>query len=236
MEVNLVGTVNLCRACASLEKPLERFVFASSGGVFGPRSNYGDAGVEANDPYLPHSLYGYWKIGGEGIAQAFQQETGISTVSLRLATTYGPGRDRGYTAAGTRALKAVALGIPFAIPYKGSEHYHFVDDVGAGFGCAAFHPFTGYEAFNLRGETHTVEQFLDLLHATAESCGVGDRFKVSVASDAEETPFVYDLNAESAVAAFPKMPLTDLREGLRVSLEYYLTAAEAGELRNTDLD
>jgi len=235
MEVNLVGTVNLCRACASLDKPLERFVFASSGGVFGPRSTYGSAGVQPNDPYLPHSLYGYWKIGGEGVAQAFHQETGVPTASLRLATTYGPGRDLGYTAAGTRALKAVALGVPFAIPYKGSEHYHYVNDVGAGFGCAALHPFSGHEAFNLRGETRTVEQFLELLHETAGAFGIADQCKVHVASDAEETPFVYELNADSAVAAFPEMPLTNIKEGLRISLKYYLAAAEAGELSTSDL-
>ncbi len=235
LEVNLVGTINLFRACVSLEQPLERFVFASSGGVFGPRSTYGENGVQADDPYLPHSLYGYWKIAGEGVAQAFHQETGTTTVSLRLATTYGPGRDLGYTAAGTRALKAVALGVPFAIPYKGSEHYHFVDDVGAGFGCATLHSFDGYGAFNLRGESRTVEQFLDLLSETAEACGVHDRFKVSIAPDAEVTPFVYDLNADLTEVAFPEMPLTNLRAGLRRSLTYYLEAFDRNELGQGDL-
>jgi nucleoside-diphosphate-sugar epimerase len=235
LEVNLIGTANLCKACASLETPLERFVFASSGGVFGPRSTYGEDGVLPNDPYLPHSLYGYWKIAGEGIAQAFQQETGTPTISLRLATTYGPGRDRGYTAAGTRALKAVALGIPFVIPYSGCEHYHFVSDVGAGFGCAALHPFSGYGAFNLRGETQTIEQFIDLLRETAAACGVAERFQVSVDPDAEETPFVYELNAETAEETFPEMPLTDLRVGLRASLTYYLGRIERGELSESDL-
>ncbi|MGE4550714.1 MAG: NAD-dependent epimerase/dehydratase family protein, partial [Opitutales bacterium] len=210
LEVNLVGTINLCKACASLEHPLHRFVFASSGGVFGPRSMYGKEGVQADDAYLPHSLYGYWKIAGEGIGRAFEQETGTPTVSLRLATTYGPGRDRGYTAAGTRAIKAIALGEPFVIPYTGSEHYHFVDDVGAGFGCATFQPFKGYGAFNLRGETRTIEQFLDMLRNTAEGFGVRDRFKVSISPDAEKTPFVYGLSSDTTMAAFPEMPLTDL--------------------------
>ena len=235
LEVNLVGTINLFKACASLTNVLERFVFASSGGVFGPRSMYGVDGVQPDDAYLPHSLYGYWKIAGEGISRAFAQETGIPTVSLRLATTYGPGRDRGYTAAGTRAIKAVALGERFVIPYAGSEHYHFVDDIGAGFGCAALHPFTGYEAFNLRGETRTVEQFLDLLRETAESCGVGDRFKVSISPDAETTPFVYELSSDTAEAVFPQMPLTDLEDGLRESLHHYLEAVERGELHPSDL-
>ena len=67
LEVNLVGTANLFRACSEeLKKPLERFVFASSGAVYGPRSLYGPKGVCPEDPYQPFNLYGYWKIAGEG--------------------------------------------------------------------------------------------------------------------------------------------------------------------------
>jgi len=232
LEVNLVGTANLFRACSEeLKKPLERFVFASSGAVYGPRSLYGPKGVRPEDPYQPFNLYGYWKIAGEGMAQAFHQATGAPTVSLRLATTYGPGRDRGFTAAGTHALKAVALGVPFEVPYKGHEHYHFSPDVGAGFGCAVLHPFSGYGAFNLRGQSQRIEAFLELLRQTASDRGLSERFKVSISPDAEETPFVYDLNDDSAVSAFPRMPLTDLQQGISESLDFFLGAAEEGKSR-----
>jgi nucleoside-diphosphate-sugar epimerase len=236
LEVNLVGTANLFRACSEeLKKPLERFVFASSGAVYGPRSLYGPKGVCPEDPYQPFNLYGYWKIAGEGMAQAFQQATGAPTVSLRLATTYGPGRDRGFTAAGTHALKAVALALPFEIPYKGHEHYHFSPDVGAGFGCAVLHPFSGYGAFNLRGQSQRIEDFLELLRQTADNRSLSERFKVSISPDAEETPFVFDLNDDSAVSAFPLMPLTNLRQGISDSLDFFLGAAERGEISGADL-
>ena len=236
LEVNLVGTANLFRACSEeLKKPLERFVFASSGAVYGPRSLYGPKGVRPEDPYQPFNLYGYWKIAGEGMAQAFHQATGAPTVSLRLATTYGPGRDRGFTAAGTRAMKAVALGLPFEIPYKGHEHYHFSPDVGAGFGCAVLHPFSGYGAFNLRGASQRIEDFLELLRQTASDRGLSEQYKITISPDAEETPFVYDLNDESTVTAFPHMPLTDLRQGIVESLDFFLGAAERGEISAADL-
>jgi nucleoside-diphosphate-sugar epimerase len=236
LEVNLVGTANLFRACSEeLKKPLERFVFASSGAVYGPRSLYGPKGVCPEDPYQPFNLYGYWKIAGEGMAQAFQQATGAPTVSLRLATTYGPGRDRGFTAAGTHALKAVALALPFEIPYKGHEHYHFSPDVGAGFGCTVLHPFSGYGAFNLRGQSQRIEDFLELLRQTADNRSLSERFKVSISPDAEETPFVFDLNDDSAVSAFPLMPLTNLRQGISDSLDFFLGAAERGEISAADL-
>jgi nucleoside-diphosphate-sugar epimerase len=236
LEVNLVGTANLFRACSEeLKKPLERFVFASSGAVYGPRSLYGPKGVCPEDPYQPFNLYGYWKIAGEGMAQAFQQATGAPTVSLRLATTYGPGRDRGFTAAGTHALKAVALGLPFEIPYKGHEHYHFSPDVGAGFGCAVLHPFSGYGAFNLRGQSQRIEDFLELLRQTAGNRGLSEQYKITISPDAEETPFVYELNEESTVSTFPHMPLTNLRQGISDSLDFFLAAAERGEISAADL-
>ena len=87
------------------------------------------------------------------MAQAFQQASEVSTVSLLLlATTYGPGRDRGFTAAMT-VIKSVVNHEPYEIPYRGKENYHFSFDVGAGFARATLDPFSGYGVYNLLGET-----------------------------------------------------------------------------------
>ena len=235
LEVNLLGTANLLKLCAELEHPLQRFVFASSGAVYGPRALYGQEGVMPDDPYKPFSLYGYWKIAGEGMAQAFHHAQKVPTVSLRLATTYGPGRDRGFTAAATNALKAVALGLPYEIPYRGFEHYHFSLDVGAGFGCALLRDFAGYGAFNLPGKSLAIEVFLERVRQAAEEKGIADRFHVAMAPDSKETPFVYDLNADSTMKAFPDMPLTAIDQGIDKSLDYFLGAVEEGGLTPEDL-
>ena len=220
MEVNLLGTAYLFRACGELERPLDRLVFASSSAVNGPRSLYGPEGVRPEDPYQPFNLYGYWKVAGEGMAQAFHQASGSSTVSLRLATTYGPGRDRGFTAAMTSAMKAVAKGESFEIPYRGKEHYHFSHDVGAGFARAVIDPFEGYGTFNLRGETRPVDDFLKVLREQAGKLGM-DAGGVTYSGDAEETPFVYGLNDEATREAFPQMPRTALADGIRQSLQFF---------------
>jgi len=220
LEVNLLGTAYLFKACGELDQPLERFVFASSSAVNGPRSLYGPEGVRPEDPYQPFNLYGYWKVAGEGMAQAFHQATQSSTVSLRLATTYGPGRDRGFTAAMTSAMKSVAKGESFEIPYRGKEHYHFSHDVGAGFARAVIDPFEGYGTFNLLGETRPVDDFLAVLRAQAGKLGM-DAGGVSYSDDAEETPFVYGLNDEATRSAFPKMPKTSLEDGIRQSLNFF---------------
>jgi nucleoside-diphosphate-sugar epimerase len=220
LEVNLLGTAYLFRACGELDQPLERFVFASSSAVNGPRSLYGPDGVRPEDPYQPFNLYGYWKVAGEGMAQAFHQASGSSTVSLRLATTYGPGRDRGFTAAMTSAMKAVAKGEPFEIPYRGKEHYHFSHDVGAGFARAVIDPFEGYGTFNLLGETRPVDDFLAVLREQSGKLGM-DAGGVNYSEDADATPFVYGLNDETTREAFPKMPKTALEDGIRQSLEFF---------------
>jgi nucleoside-diphosphate-sugar epimerase len=154
------------------------------------------------------------------MAQAFHQESEVATVSLRLATTYGPGRDRGFTAAMTSALKAVAKGESFEIPYRGKENYHFSYDVGAGFARAVVDPFSGYGVFNLLGQTCSVDDFLEIINDKAKEMGLTN-FQLKYADKSDDTPFIYDLNCESTRHTFPKMPLTEIREGIRISLDYF---------------
>ena len=220
LDINVLGTAYLFQACVQLNRPLERFVFASSSAVNGTRSLYGKDGVRPEDPYHPFNLYGYWKVAGEGMAQAFHQASGVSTVSLRLATTYGPGRDRGFTAAMTSAMKAVVKGEPFEVPYRGKEHYHFSLDVGAGFARAAIDPFSGSGVFNLLGQTYAIEDFISTISEEAVHFEF-DEPKIKFSDDAEMSPFIYDLNDEATKEAFPRMPFTSLNEGVRQSLAYF---------------
>ena len=226
LDVNVTGTANLMRSAAALGSRLQRLVFASSAAVYGPRSAYPAETVTEDCSYLPPNLYGYWKTAGEGMAQAFHRETGIPTVSLRLATTYGPGRDKGLTSAPTDALRAAAGTRPFEMPYQGREHYHFVTDVGAGFAESALAPFDGYGVFNLRGTTVDGLDFLDLIHTVAGEMGLPEP-DLSIAADAQVMPFVCDLDDTAAVRAFPGMPLTPLRDGIRTSLEYFCSHRES---------
>ena len=157
------------------------------------------------------------RTAGEGIAQAFHMETGTPTVSLRLGTTYGPGRDQGFTSAPTTALKAAAANRDYALPYHGREHYHYVRDVAAGFAEACLAPFDGLGVFNLRGETVTVAEFAAKVDARTEA-------RVTIAADAVPIPFVSDLDSADTEAAFPGMPLTPLDEGIDQSLDVFRRA------------
>ncbi|MEM7011149.1 MAG: NAD(P)-dependent oxidoreductase [Verrucomicrobiota bacterium] len=221
MEINVEGTHHLLRAAAKLGEQLKRFVFASSAAVYGPRSSYAGPTVKEDSGLLPPNLYGHWKIAGEGATQAFHAETQISAVSLRLATTYGPGRDRGLTSAPTTALKHAASGREFAMPYTGREHFHFVDDVGAAFAISATAEFNGYDAFNLRGVSTETGDFLSTLESKLKDLQLPES-KITIAEDAFPAPFVCDLDESRICARFPQMPRTALAAGVQKSLEFFL--------------
>lgn len=230
MEINVGGTANLFRTAAEVGS-VKRFVAASSAAVYGARALYPGASIVETDPMKPSHLYGYWKVCGEGMAEAFHMETGIPTVSLRIATTYGPGRDQGMTSAPTTAVKAVALGVPYAIPYDGREHYHFVGDVASAFCESAIAPFEGLGVFNVRGITTPVSEFVARLRAAAEARDLGSQFQVKIADEPAAFPFASDLDDRAVTNAFPRMTCTDLSEGIDESLARFLQMVETGVLR-----
>jgi len=229
LHVNVGGTQVLLETAERLPSPLQRFVFASSAAVYGPRSLYPGPLVHENDALQPPNRYGVWKLAGEHLCRLFAQRSGVPTVCLRLNTTYGKGRDRGRTAAPTTAMKHVAAGAarrePFSMPYRGRENYHFVEDVGASFATVATAPLEGFSAFNIRGTTVEVAAFLALIEQVAAQLGIASSCKLGIASDATENLFVSDLDDRAIQARFPNLPFTPLAEGVRRSLLEFQRAA-----------
>lgn len=223
MEVNVGGTMALLEAAEALGDRLERFVFASSAAVYGPRSLYAGASVAETERLAPPNLYGVWKVAGEELCRLFHERSGVATVCLRLNSTYGKGRDQGMTAAVTHAMRAVARGEAFRMPYRGRENYHYVGDVGAHFAAAALRDFDGFGAFNIRGETIEVADFLARIRATAE--GLGHAADLGFVDEPAENLFVCDLDEHKVQAALGELPRTSIEDGIRSTLEHF--AAEA---------
>jgi len=227
LRINVGGTQALLEACERLDRSLQRFVFASSAAVYGPRSFYPGPTIAENDPLRPPNRYGTWKTAGEHLCRLFHERSGVPTVCLRLNTTYGPGRDRGMTSAVTTAMRTVAEGeqrgsaIPFRMPYRGRENYHYVEDVGAHFAITASEPFDGFAALNIRGETVAIEEFLARIAAVAAELGLADYVDLGVADDARANLFVSDLDDAAISRHFPTTPRTPLTEGIRKSLSRF---------------
>ncbi|MCR9245107.1 MAG: NAD(P)-dependent oxidoreductase [bacterium] len=226
LRINVGGTLNVLDAAESAGS-VERFVFASSAAVYGLRERYPTATVTESAELAPPNLYGAWKVAGEHLAQQFAERTGIATVALRLNTTYGPGRDRGMTAAVTHAMKSVARGMrtgtaePYRMPYGGRENYHYVEDVAAHFSQCTVQTFDGYGVFNIRGRTMPVSEFLDTIAEVAASFGHPDAVDLGIAEDAAPSPFVCDLDETAVTATFAELPRTDLRAGIERTLRAF---------------
>lgn len=233
-DVNVVGTMNLFGLSKALD--LERFVFASSGAVYGKRAIYPGLTVQEHETLAPPNLYGVWKVAGEHLAALFYEETNTSTISLRLNTTFGPGRDRGKTSALTVALKTIALGavenraIPFRMPYGGRENYHYVEDVGAHFAGVCVLPFEGIGAFNIKGKTIEIQTFLDIATQIADELGMKDACDLGIVENAEPNLFICDLDHSAISDKFPSLPRTEIEDGIRKSLITFRDQAAKGEL------
>ena len=234
VEINVTGTLNLFSVAEKLDN-VDRFVFASSAAVYGKRSMYPGDIVGEGETLAPPNYYGVWKVAGEHLAALFHERSSIPTVSLRLNTTYGPGRDRGKTSAPTVALKSIAKGafegttIPFSMPYGGRENYHYVEDVGAHFAGVCMLPFEGCDSFNIKGKTIPIAEFLATAKDVAGEMGISG-IALDIEDGAAPNLFICDLDDQKVDNAFPGLPRTEIKDGIRKSLEMFRQHAEAGKL------
>lgn len=229
LQINLAGTQNLIEAIKARRPSLQRLVFASSVAVYGPRSAYPGPKVSMLAEPAPVNVYGVWKLAGEQISRLFSLETGIPTVSLRPGALFGPGRDAGLTAAPTTAMKSVALGRPYEIPFRSRQDYLYAPDVGAAFGIAATAPFTGYGVFTLPSHTVDTAEIIATIGRAASATGLAANFHVTAGT--AEVPFICDLDYEPFLKTFPQAPHTPLAQAIQESLQVFNTQRERGWLK-----
>ncbi|MGA8047338.1 MAG: NAD-dependent epimerase/dehydratase family protein [Dermatophilaceae bacterium] len=81
---NVLSTQRLLEAVA--DRPIDRFVYASSSSVYGPNSGT----MHESSVLAPLSPYGVSKLAGECLVGAYAQERQLPAVSLRFFSVYGP--------------------------------------------------------------------------------------------------------------------------------------------------
>ena len=115
---NLVATQRLLEACAA--STVRRFVFASSSSVYG---NAGEAAVAEGAPRRPVSPYGLTKAACEDLVDVYRRHSGLSAVSLRYFTVYGP-RQRPEMAFAS-FISRIAAGLPVTVFGDGAQTRDF---------------------------------------------------------------------------------------------------------------
>ena len=123
---NLVATQRLLEA--SLRSGPARFVFASSSSVYG---HVGDQPARESDRPAPVSPYGLTKAACEELVAVYRRVHGLSAVSLRYFTAYGP-RQRPDMAFAS-FIRAVLSGRPLRVLGNGNQtrEFTYVADVVA---------------------------------------------------------------------------------------------------------
>lgn len=121
---NVRGTQRLLEA--TVEHPVDSFVYASSSSVYGNAVSYPTAETAERAPVSP---YGMTKCATEELAGVFRRIHGIPAVGLRYFTAYGP-RQRPDMAF-ARFVTAGLAGNPLTILGDGLQvrDFTFVDDV-----------------------------------------------------------------------------------------------------------
>lgn len=226
LQINVGGTLNLIEAMKASGLRLKRFVFASSIAVYGARASYPAGRVPMLAEPRPVNVYGAWKLAAEQLSRLFGEETGIPTLSLRPGVLFGPGRDAGLTSSPTTAMKQLALGRPYEIPFRSRQDYLFAPDVGAAFGNAVLEPFDGHGVFTLPSRTLTTAEVVASMRRAAADMGLADRFQITVGD--QEVPFICDLDYEPFLQAFPNVRHTPPDEAVQKSLEVFLKHARLG--------
>ena len=132
------------------EGGVKRVVFSSSGAVYGPIKTEEHRPIKEDDPVgiYPTFLYRSAKILGESLGDFYAEHHGLSFVSLRYSSVYGPGETRGIGL----AIKDGILGKPCRLYLtRVPDDLIFVKDVARAIRIASFHEQPVSRAFNIAG-------------------------------------------------------------------------------------
>ena len=187
---------------AAVNRPLTRFVYASSSSIYG---NHVPLPVSEDARPQPVSPYGVTKLAAEHLCGLYCANHGVPAVSLRFFTVYGP-RQRPDMAF-HRFIRAALTGTPLTLFGDGEQtrDFTYVGDVVAALLAAGGRGQPG-AVYNIGGGSRvSIRHVLDLLGAlTGRPLDV--RREPPVAGDMRDT-FADTTRARIALGFAPRMTL-----------------------------
>lgn len=199
---------------------VERVVYASSSSVYGNAAVYP---VTETTLTKPHSPYGVTKLAAEHLCSLYAANRGLSVVSLRYFTVYGP-RQRPDMAI-HRIVKAGLEGTSFEVYGDGSQRrdFTFVSDVVHANLLAGSVDVAPGTVVNIAGGTDI--SLNDLIAEIGEAIGrpVEVSYKDWAAGDVRRTGGEIDL----ATAQLGWIPDVAIDEGVRAQVAWHRSLIEA---------
>jgi UDP-glucose 4-epimerase len=218
----VTGTLNVLHQAA--KAGVRRVVYAASS------SAYGDRPYSAKrEDDLPQVLspYAAAKLSGELYCQAFYHSFGLETVGLRYFNVFGPRQDPAspYSAVIPLFVTAILSGQSPTIFGDGgqSRDFIFVKNVVQGNLLASEVPEAAGKIFNMGEGRQT--SLMQLLHSLSSLLGrsVSPNFQPARPGDVRES--LADITQARKILGFE--PQTSLEEGLRQTIDYYRSIAQA---------
>jgi nucleoside-diphosphate-sugar epimerase len=201
-KVNLLGSINVFEA---LKKNNNKFlVYASSAGVFGQKDHY--------YPF-PETHYGAYKLAVEGVARAYLNEDGISSVGIRPYVIYGPGREVGGTAGVTLACKAAKQGDSYTVNFSGKAGFVYVQDVVDLVEMSIGKIPSGALTLNINGITADVTDFINLIKKNIPLSDIG--------IEGDPLSVVDEIRGNEPFKTFKKFKYTSLEDGIKRTIDFY---------------
>lgn len=219
LEINCRAQLSILEACRKYN-PAIKLVFASTRQLYG-KPDY--LPVDEKHLLRPVDVNGINKMAGEWYHILYNNVYGIRSCALRLTNTYGPRmriKDARQTFLGVW-VRLVVEGKPFEV-WEGHQlrDFTFVDDAVEAFLLAAASEKSNGEIFNLGGES--VVSLKELADLVVEVNGGGEYVTRTYPADRKRIDigdYYADFGKIAEVLGW--QPQTNLREGLRQTLEFY---------------
>ena len=201
-DIVLGGTLNVFEAAR--KHGHSNVLYMSSAGVYGPEQGHTPE---------PTTLYGAYKLAGEGAARAYLADHGIASVGFRPLVVYGPGRETGLTAGPSLACKAAAQGTDYVIPFGGDSDFIYVEDVASAFIAAMKRPPAGARVYNILADRCSTEAFAAEVQRQAPSS--------AITASGPHLPIAAGLEDGDLRIDYPEIPRTSVSDGIAKTIAFY---------------
>jgi UDP-glucose 4-epimerase len=165
VKVNQLGMCNVFEAARLMD--ISRVVYASSEGVYGPQSEYGEREVTEDDPMHPQSAYAIAKQLSEILAAQYTEKYKMNFTALRPPIGYGHGGQRPNVIKWFSDIVSLpAVGKPFFVEVDGNSLHSLAsaDDVAAFIKILIKAPSSPHAAYNIGGPPTSLGNVAEVVH------------------------------------------------------------------------
>ncbi len=223
---------------AAARASVEKVVWASSIGVYGPRSVGPEGTVSDESPYDPRNLYGATKVVGEQLARMYALDRGVDITGLRPGRVYGYGEHvKALRGSGSSWLfnlmyqPAIESGERVVVPYADrSLDFHYVEDVSSAFVRALDERAAPGDTYLISGDHRPLAEACDYVRSLIPGAKITPEVGPVGLPASHSTIWSYRFDAGRAERELGIRSRFSMEDGVRRTMNMYRSAAGLAEL------